>query len=334
MDAVGGFAKIAACRCCAPLESEDDDDPPMRTADAGDTSETDEALLSDLAALSASTVFDSHCHTHASSLPSSERRYFAVVQAVEEEDWDRVLARCAASSRLRPGLGVHPWQAHRVEDVDAYLGRLEAALKRHEAAIVGEIGLCKCAKNVRGPKETREAGLEQQRKVFAGQLALAVAMGRPASVHAVKQHTPLKTALATAAEAASGVGRWGVALHSFSGTAYHVNELLNVVGDAFPLFFGFSHTINVAMNGSRGLPALHAAIAAVPDDRLLVESDVEDAATARAATCRALRLICDAKGWGLADAAAKTADNARAWLGLDRARSEERGPRLESEPRG
>lgn len=307
-----GWASVGACKCCGPLWLSDDDDdeasaPPwdLRSAEIDD----DGAAL---AALAATTVFDSHCHTHAvEAATASERHYLGVVQAVEEADWDRVVSRCGASPRLRPGLGVHPWQAHLVEDVDGYLGRLDAALAAHGAAIVGEVGLCKCARNARGPKEAREAGLSMQRRLFLGQLLVATRRSRPASVHAVKQHAPLKDALAAAAAAD---GRPSVALHSFSGTAHHVGELLAVVGDAFPLYFGFSHTINVVMNGSRAAAALHAAIAAVPDDRVLVESDVDDPAAAREATCRAVALVAKAKGWTLRETAARTATNARAWL--------------------
>ena len=54
--------------------------------------------------------------------------------------------------------------------------------------------------------------------------------------------------------------------------------------------------------------------AAVPDDRVLVESDVEDFSVARDATCRAVRLVAGAKSWTLVEAAARTAANARAWL--------------------
>ena len=53
----------------------------------------------------------------------------------------------------------------------------------------------------------------------------------------------------------------------------------------YPLYFGFSHTINVRMNTAKGRRQLVEAIAAVPDDRVLVESDLEDAAAARVATC-------------------------------------------------
>lgn len=286
LDQVGGFAalSVAACKCCAPLAP---------AAGAPRDEAADDAAL---VALADAEVFDSHCHTFRGGGP--RRGYVGVVQAVEEADWPAVLAAAASTRALVPGLGVHPWQAHLVDDVAAYAARLERAVAAHPAAIVGEIGLCKCAKNARGP--TKSAGLAAQRAVFAAGLAVAAKLGRPASVHAVKQHAPLKAALA----AIDGAPR--VALHSFSGTAHHVADLLAVGTSS--LFFGFSHTINVEMNGSRGLDALKKAIAAVPADRLLVESDVDDAvlsgvfsfffsrrlraqATARAATCRAVALV-------------------------------------------
>ena len=291
---------VMACRCCAPLQSDDEGG--------------DEVLLpmEPDAALAAATIFDSHNHIFADAMTARARRnFYGVVQAVEEDDWPRVLERCGASSRLRPGLGVHPWQAHLVEDVDAFIGRLATALAAHPAAIVGEIGLCKCAKNVRGAKEERDRGLAQQRRVFDAQLKLAARLGRPASVHAVKQHSPLKAAL----EAIHATPGFAVALHSFGGTAHHAKELLAAVD--YPLFFGFSHTINVAMNGRRGLAALDDAIRAVPEDRLLVESDVDDASTARLATCRAVLVVAAARGWTPVRTAAVTSANARRWLDFE-----------------
>ena len=223
MSVPGAFANLKiSCPCCAPLQLDDDDD------DAVPPDQLDE-LPPELAAC---LVFDSHCHLFAET---TDARYAGITQATEESNWPTVLAACA-SRRLRPGLGVHPWQAHLVDDVDAFVGRLAANLAAHPAAIVGEIGLCKCAKNVRGAKEERERGLARQRAVFDAQLRLAARLGRPASVHAVKQHAPLKAALG-AVEATPG---FAVALHSFSGTAHHVKELLALVD--YPLFFGFSPT--------------------------------------------------------------------------------------------
>ena len=295
MSVPGAFARLKiSCKCCAPLLMDDDDDAVV-------------PLLDDVPPeLASCLVFDSHCHTFA----AADGRYAGITQATEEKDWPTVLAACA-SRRLQPGLGVHPWQAHLVDDVDAFIGRLAFALATHPAAIVGEIGLCKCAKNVRGAKEERERGLAQQRRVFDAQLKLAARLGRPASVHAVKQHSPLKAAL----EAIDATPGFAVALHSFGGTAHHAKELLAMVD--YPLFFGFSHTINVAMNGRRGLAALDDAIRAVPEDRLLVESDVDDASTARLATCRAVLVVAAARGWTPVRTAAVTSANARRWLDFE-----------------
>ena len=100
-----------------------------------------------------------------------------------------------------------------------------------------------------------------------------------------------------------------MALHSFSGTAHHVKELLALVD--YPLFFGFSHTINVAMNGRRGLAALDDAIRAVPEDRLLVESDCHDADEAPALVREACATLAELRGWTADEAARRTHANAR-----------------------
>ena len=68
------------------------------------------------------------------------------------------------------------------------------------------------------------------------------------------------------------------------------------------------------MSGGRGLEALDDAIRAVPEDRLLVESDVNEAAAARVATCRAVQLVATARGWTPARTASTTSANAMRWL--------------------
>jgi hypothetical protein len=62
---------------------------------------------------------------------------------------------------LVPGLGVHPWY---VQDAKPdWLAKLWSLLELHPQAIVGEVGLCKCAKNLRGSKESREKHWRMQR---------------------------------------------------------------------------------------------------------------------------------------------------------------------------
>jgi Tat protein secretion system quality control protein TatD with DNase activity len=78
---------------------------------------------------------------------------------------------------------VHPWYVH--ETSPGWLHRLRALLLAHPRAIVGEVGLCKCAKNLRGPGN-KATLWPRQLDACAQQLALAAELRRPASVHCVQ----------------------------------------------------------------------------------------------------------------------------------------------------
>lgn len=108
---------------------------------------------------------------------------YTAVLAVDEACWDVVCAWSAADERALPGLGVHPWRVH--ELAPGWQARLAARLAQHPGAIVGEIGLCKCARNLRGPGAKARVW-PLQVEAFVQQLQIAAALGRPASVHCVK----------------------------------------------------------------------------------------------------------------------------------------------------
>ena len=108
-----------------------------------------------------------------------------------------------------------------------------------------------------------------------------------------------------------------IALHSFSGTAEQVRRLLALRPAGALLFFGFSHTVNVAMGGEPGSPAhetLLEAIRAVPQERLLVESDCDSESVASDALRRAVQLVADARGWTAERAAELTTTNGLSFL--------------------
>ena len=86
-------------------------------------------------------------------------------------------------------------------------------------------------------------------------------------MHCVKAHSSLVAALDDLDVLPPAVG-----LHSFSGSAHQIGQLLST--RAGPrLYFGFSHTVNVAMGGAaEPQPALLDAIRAVPGER---EREVE-----------------------------------------------------------
>ena len=277
-------------------------------------------MLPSLPSHVADALVDTHCHLHQSEWRLGVNKpaeaaggALSLVLAVDERCWETVLAFCSARRSARPGFGVHPWRVH--ELASGWQERLRERLQQHREALVGEIGLCKCAKNLRGPgAKARVWPLQVQ--AFADQLRVAAELARPASVHCVKAH-------GTLLEVLEG---WdpgelppSIALHSFSGSAGQVHQLLRVDGLRHRLFFGFSHTVNVAMGGAPGstsYQSLLEAVRAVPEEQLLVESDSDDEFIAMRATLLAVQLVADARGWTAERAAAITTRNARRFLGV------------------
>ena len=133
----------------------------------------------------AAPCVDTHSHVHQSDTEPSGPQVTAVL-AVDERCWDTVVAWCETRPLAVPGFGVHPWQVHELQP--GWQTRLTAKLTQHPGAIVGEIGLCKCARNLRGPGAKARVW-PQQLDAFAQQLSIAAALQRPASVHCVKAHS-------------------------------------------------------------------------------------------------------------------------------------------------
>ena len=295
----------------------------------------------------------------------------SVVCAVSTDDWQSTLKYAADSSRRErtlPALGVHPWYLY--PDLSpSYLSDLESLLVQHPRAIVGEIGLCKVAKFVRQyPAELggKSAALELQRSVFRDQFLLAAKRRRPCTVHCVQQHGVLMRLLKEVREDALKVVReWkraqtktkakgggagkerlngqgapkltdafpsAVAMHSFTGTAHHVKELLAFEASLMskedkpgatssqditaPIFyFGFSHAVNVGMCSSdKSRTQNIEAIQAVPMNRLLAESDVHCTVDVETGTSGALAYLSLATGAEIADMADTTTKNALDFL--------------------
>lgn len=295
----------------------------------------------------------------------------SVVCAVSTDDWQSTLKYAADSSRRErtlPALGVHPWYLY--PDLSpSYLSDLESLLVQHPRAIVGEIGLCKVAKFVRQyPAELggKSAALELQRSVFRDQFLLAAKLRRPCTVHCVQQHGVLMRLLKEVREDALKVVReWkraqtktkakgggagkerlngqgapkltdafpsAVAMHSFTGTAHHVKELLAFEASLMskedkpgatssqditaPIFyFGFSHAVNVGMCSSdKSRTKNIEAIQAVPMNRLLAESDVHCTVDVETGTSGALAYLSLATGAEIADMADTTTKNALDFL--------------------
>ncbi len=245
-----------------------------------------------------------------------------------------------------------------------WLSELEAKLSQHPNLIVGEIGLCKMARFVREfPKSLggKTTALRLQKIVFKKQMELAAQWRRPVTVHCVNAHgifmETLEEILKEARESCSKKGEIhstdntlendgekatlkkafppAIAMHSFTGTAHHVQQILDferiilypelaesrgkkqrgkkkqqkhqgaeekdVKGDTEILFyFGFSHSVNYIMCTSekakrKGIEAVQA----IPSDRLLVESDVHATEDVVLGTAGAAAYAAHARGESL-----------------------------------
>lgn len=146
---------------------------------------------------------------------------------------------------------------------DVWRARMRSLLSAHPKAIVGEVGVDRAAVI---PGSKAKVKWEHQLALLREQLELAAELGRPVSVHCVRGYGHLLQLFA-------GMPRGegcppAVMLHSYGGSPEEVGRFcrLPVIGGRF--FFSVSSAIN-----ARTPEKLAARIKAVPDDRLLIESD-------------------------------------------------------------
>jgi TatD DNase family protein len=235
-------------------------------------------------------LFDSHCHPNG-GFDSVHSR--VCILATEEADWPLALSASRQCADAVVGLGVHPWFAHRTSC--GWVERLRDHLLSEPHSIVGEIGLDKAAKT----SETQRCEYGQQQDVFLVQLALAAELRRPASVHCVKAAGRLLELLKQAGQLPPAL-----ALHSWSGDPSMVRSFL-----ALPtaVYFGFSVAVNG--NQSRGMKLASAKL--IPEDRILIETDLQTPERIDASLDAVCSLVAAERGWSIDETAARTYANAQ-----------------------
>jgi len=223
-------------------------------------------------------LFDAHNHLHderfggAQDLLLAACRDVGVVRMVVNGscpgDWPAV----ADLARRHPGLiipafGVHPWYVHqRGED---WQDSLRRHLDASPEAVVGEIGLdrwildCPPAARAAVSPELADwpaAGLEEQREVFAWQLALAAERGVSASIHCLQAWGPLHDQVRSGPRPAVWL------LHSYGGPVELVEPLARFGAHfSFPGYFLHPRKARQRDVFQR-----------IPLDRLLAETDAPD----------------------------------------------------------
>ncbi len=263
-------------------------------------------------------MFDSHCHLDAAEFDADrsavlERACFAgvreiVVPAVDEASWSRIvaLAKGAADGlRIHPALGIHPLAVPACDgaDDDALMERLEAHVARSRPVAIGECGLDATIDLAKAP-------LERQERLLRAQLAIARRHALPVVFH-VRGPTTYERLARLLDE--TGLPHGGV-IHSYGGGAEVLKRFLD-----HPVMFGFAGPVTYP-NARK----VRASMVAVPEGRLLAETDAPDQAPAphRPARCepahlvRNLEAMAAARGVSLEHLAAVTTDNARRLFGL------------------
>lgn len=167
--------------------------------------------------------------------------------AVLPADWPLLDALAQEDSRIVPFYGVHPWCADRVEE--GWQASLERRLETPNAG-VGEIGLDRARESV---------DFSVQKNVFGIQLELAAKAARPCAIHCVRSWGELLEMIRPVCRE----GRARLMVHAFRGSAEILRELISL-----GVYISFSR------KGLRHLNEETATlVCAVPEDRLLVETD-------------------------------------------------------------
>jgi len=200
-------------------------------------------------------VHDAHCHYQFAEVPyaavelaRSEGVGYAVINGSSPADWADVAALAGRDPRNLPSFGLHPWDVPTAPA--GWLDELRRVLLAHPAAGVGEMGLDRWIEGF-DPVAQEEA--------FRAQLALAVELDRPLTIHCVRAIGPLMDILR-----ATALPRRGFLLHSWNGPVELVPELARLGA-----YFSFS---------AHHLPERKAHLrvqfaAAIPPERILVETD-------------------------------------------------------------
>jgi TatD DNase family protein len=204
--------------------------------------------------------FDSHCHLDHPLLLADLPRLLAaarsagvtgfLVPGVAPSGWQQIALLAHHFPAVRPAFGIHPQHA----DLVTPQTLVELQRLAPDAAAIGEIGL---DYQVPGPMR------EVQRAAFRAQLRIAIAAGLPVLLHCRKAFADLLAILDE-----EGGQRAGGVMHAFSGSPEMAGECLRR-----GLFIGVAGA--VTWPTALRPPAV---VAAVPLERLLLETDAPDLA--------------------------------------------------------
>jgi TatD DNase family protein len=189
-----------------------------------------------------------------------------VVNGTCEADWPVVAELARRFPWVRPSYGLHPWDVGNASP--GWRDALRRQLDADPRAAVGEIGLDRWILERARPDDPRLAGLRraslaEQDEAFRWQLALAAERGRPASVHCLEAWGALSAALAETPRPQAGF-----LLHAYGGPV----ELIASYAKLGAYFSFNGHRLGAPVGSARA-ERFQALVRALPEERLLVETD-------------------------------------------------------------
>jgi TatD DNase family protein len=206
-------------------------------------------------------IADGHCHLHNApelidEVAGASHVTRLVVNGTCPSDWPTVLSlRDAHPDTVLPQLGLHPWRVpDTLEDLAPILSELRARLEQHPGAGLGECGLDKSGR--------RADNYSVQIQAFKEQVAMALALRRPLSVHCVHSSSHVYSEVKTVG------GRVPVLLHGWSESA----EMTSMFARLENVYF----SVNLTLLNRNARAKAVATVRAIPMDRLVLESDTPD----------------------------------------------------------
>ncbi len=191
------------------------------------------------------------------------------------------LAEAAAGAFA--AVGLHPIHTGRSYHDAAELGGGEAAIaftsrgERFDAAVYRElalhpktvaIGECGLDYYHFNDDEPREEQIRRQKEAFAAQIDLALELSKPLMIHCRNAFPDLIALLDSYRDRFAAAGKPPGVIHFFTGTPEEAAALLNL-----GFSFTFGGAITFPPRRSRTVGDYDAAIAAIPADRILSETD-------------------------------------------------------------
>ena len=251
-------------------------------------------------------MIDAHCHlveTFTTKIPNESLKTSQLfLMSSKKSEWNLV-TEIAQDNRFKAAFGIHPWFAH-LHHLDD-LKELKSLITGD--AFVGEIGLDSIAKDSKG----NLYDFDNQLEFFQQQMLIAIDLQVPVSMHAVKVFgnlLPYFKTMDTNCKLNPKSCPPSIMMHSYSGSEEIITQLLKLPNIGPRFYFSFSYTIN-----GRSSKTIKK-IKLVPDDRILIESDVHEAGLVDEAMEKAAGMVVKAKKWSLDKVFEKTSENSTRFL--------------------